>query len=271
MSQLQELPSGFMRTICGGTRNAINLNRPWQVKMDTNPSTCPFCTKRQREVMLSPKAPIDWLMTDALFTPHQNHHLIIPRTCWPMEKLQCLGGRQEIQKAFVLADLASRHQKEEMELFIHVGYAAGQSLGHPHWHSKNVDVNELFDCPSLVLDQRRWVHQNAELSLYTGGIRAGQCIVTSRTRQAVKLESVIEQLAEMVDYIVRRGNEKFISKQGMAPDFMVVVRISNGDFLYATYIPILNMWGGPEYGSAMLEGGPITLPWSHETTADYLR
>src|SRR3989344_770445 len=99
--KLEMRRAGLLTTAAGGTRTAIKLDRPWQNDIVVNPETCPFCTKQQNEIPEFSNT--EWGVLNNAFTPFDYHLLIIPRTCWPKEKLRMLGGREKIQAALEIA------------------------------------------------------------------------------------------------------------------------------------------------------------------------
>lgn len=245
------------------------MSRPWQPSLPIAPESCPFCAKPQEELSL-PGLPTGWRLLPALFTPHRRHRLIVPSTCWDAQLLQTLGGCTAIREALEIARLATADDQVEMSANIHIGQSAGQNLGHAHWHLMEVRVREPL--ASVGFPRELLVHQHENLEIFAMGARAGECLIVER-RQRLKFdEKAVEKITAALDWIVSRGNEKFRSTEGRPPEFIVSVRISaDGYFRYADYCPILNPWGAPEYVLATLEGGPVTLPWSHELTAAYLR
>ena len=65
------------------------------------------------------------------------------------------------------------------------------------------------------------------------------------------------------------GGKKFLSTQGLPPDYQVAIAVEDGRLAYAEYISILNNWGFAD-SLALKEGAPITLRWPHELTRDFL-
>ncbi len=264
----EPLAGGPTMITTGGTRTAIRLSRPWQPPLPIAPETCPFCTKPQQEIDL-PQIPTGWQLLNNLFTPHLRHRLVIPAKCWDADTLQTLGGATAIREALEVARLATRNDDVEMAAFIHVGQSAGQNLGHAHWHLMEVRVQQT---PVFTYSPDALVHESERLAIVAMGARAGECIIITRGEQLPFNEGSIEELAATLEWIITRGNEKFRSTQGRSPEFIVSVRISaGGHFRYADYCPILLPWGATEYVFAPLEGGPITLAWPHQRTADHLR
>src|SRR5689334_3617358 len=82
-------------TLSGGTRNKVNINRPWQTQLAPKPD-CPFCS-RMNQIDLIEIGEGYWKFTNK-FTPYESHKLIIPDECWSLAKLYSLGGEDEIYK-----------------------------------------------------------------------------------------------------------------------------------------------------------------------------
>ncbi|OGF52117.1 hypothetical protein A3I27_02530 [Candidatus Giovannonibacteria bacterium RIFCSPLOWO2_02_FULL_43_11b] len=267
----QPLPGEFALITGGGTRTAIKLSRPWQPSLPPiAPEKCPFCKESQLEEISLPNLPAGWCLRSALYTPHRRHRLVIPKKCWDAETLQKLGGYARISEALEIVRLATKDDQVEMSTFIHVGYSAGQNLAHAHWHLMEVRVREPLMLAGF--SQELLVLQGEKFNIFAQGARAGECLVVSREKQLKFNEDMAKKLADVLEWIVARGNEKFRSTEGRPPEFSISVRISaDGYFRYADYCPILNAWGATEYVFAHLEGSPITLPWPHELTAAYLR
>ncbi len=265
----EPLFGGFTMIISGGTKTAIKLSRPWQPPLPIDPEKCPFCTKPQDEIPLSGIS-TRWRFLPTYFTPHENHRLIIPQKCWGAEKLQTLGGFTAIHEALEIVRLAIKKDRVEMATFIHVGQSAGQNLGHAHWHLMEVLVRKPLLCvqyhPELL------VHRKEKMDIFAAGARAGECLIIQRGKRLKFDKQATAQIADTIEWIVSRGNEKFKSTENRPPEFNISVRISaDGYFRYADYCPILNVLGATECVFAPLEGGPVTLAWPHEVTAAYLR
>ncbi len=284
----EPLPGDFTFITSGGTRREIKLSRPWQEPLDLliNPSKCPFCSKPQEEIKLA-GLPIGWKLLPNPWTPHLKHRLIIPDHCWPAERLQILGGEKAIFEALQIARIATVKDDSETALFVHIGRMAGQNIGHLHWHLMKALARQPFDgsyYSNLIMDSSRVALlrqlKDRNISNYSnyydytviaGGARSGECLILSSKRQDFN-SVTISSLAATLSWLINLANRKFRSTEGLAPDFIVTVRISNDHkFRYADYCPILTMWGSPEYVMAPLEGGSFTLPWPHEVTAAYLR
>ena len=98
-----EWPGG-RKSVAGGTRTVIKLDRPWQSDIVVSKETCPFCTKPQKDVRV-----VDlgdggsWRVIENVFTPYPFHRLVIPSECWSKEDIRNLGGRSKIYGALSLA------------------------------------------------------------------------------------------------------------------------------------------------------------------------
>lgn len=267
---LELLPGGLMQVTTGGTRTAIKLARPWQPPLSLllDPSRCPFDTRPQEEITV-PGAPPDWRVLPALFTPHRHHRLVLPRSCWPEEMLQTLGGSTLISEALETARLAIAKESDEIGLFVHIGSLAGQNVSHLHWHLMPVPVR--FPFAGLPTSPERLVARREGFAIVAEGARSGECLLIPEDGRAFD-SSTTAALARALAWLIAHGNAKWQSAEGAPPHFMVMVRIAADHTLrYADYCPILHNWGALEYVSALLEGDALTLPWPHEVTAAYLR
>lgn len=275
----EKLPGELTTITAGGSRTAsVKLSRPWQPSLPLNPEKCPFCTKPQEEFNV-PGIPAGWKVLPDIFTPHRRHRLVVPLTCWDENTLQELGGPVHILEALETARITEiarviqtgHEDLIEMAIFIHVGSCAGQNLGHPHWHMMEVQTQKPLAFHAMLPETLR-VKRFQGMDIFANGAHAGECLIIPHAKPMQFTQEAVAELAIVLAWIVRRGNEKFRSTQGRSPEFTVSVRVSfEGDLRYADYCPILNMWGAPEHVFAPLEGGPITLPWPHEATAAHLR
>jgi hypothetical protein len=271
------LPGGQNKILFGGTRNEIKLSRPWQTSLDTliNPGKCPFCTKPQEELLLPVEAPKGWKLLPNIYTPHENHRLIVADHCWSAEELQRWGGKERITEALRIAQIANRTVSEETVLLIHVGSQAGQNLGHPHMHTLHALIDNSIgsiDFFSTTRDLETYVFETPDFIITAGGAKAGECHIVPKNPMYFNAKSLASSLAEALSRIIDLGNEKFRSVEGLAPPYGIAIRISaKGDLRYAVYCPTLHNQGVLECSIAVLEGAPYVIPWPHETTAAHLR
>ncbi len=270
---MTEWPGG-MNIFSGGTRNEINLSRPWQREMIIDPNTCPLENIPQTVIAEYKDGLEKWRVIKTTNTPYPFHLLIIPERCWGKEKLQTLGGFLEVRTALaILEDILREYRKDgTIILGVHVGYAAGQNTGHLHWHiielpQKNPDdvtekkIRKCAKNPSLlILDDRA-------ISVVAGGQRGGQCFFVPKGT-----ENTLHGLALNLVEIIHMYNDKFMSTEGLPPEYMVGLKFRKRGFMYGFYIPILNHLGFPEYFSLLgEEPRSITLPWPHEKTVAHLK
>lgn len=269
------LPWGTNRSLFGGTRNEIKLSRPWQLPLSqiVQPDTCPFCTKPQKELLLPPGSPKGWKLLPNIYTPLMDHRLIISETCKPVEWLQRWGGCEALSQVFSIAASVITKAEQEITLLITVGYLAGQNLGHPHLHVFRSHAGMPMNFRALLsyaeADSVR-IFSNELWIMAAGGARAGECLIVPTDVR--DFASTTKSLAKIVSRIVDLGNVKFQSEEGLAPQYGIIVRIAtDGTIRYASYSPTLHLWGPLQYVSSQLENEVLVLPWSHETTAAYLR
>lgn len=272
-------PSGIT-TQAGGTRTAINLDRPWQVSLRLT-NNCPLCRRYAAEPSVVAGIPPDWSVVINDFTPHRFHRLIIPSTCWSEESLRMIGGTEQIANAITIALKVMEDSREAQLLMgIHVGYLAGQNVRHLHWHL--LRTTEISSPPT----ESRWsairklqtedliVAENHAFAVSAGGIRAGGLIVAPKEFLPVASTQMILTFAKVLNDSIALCNRKYISTEGLRPDFKAVIHLYSGHLDLAEYVPILNQWGFTE--SYQFTFGPITeipiiLPWPHRETARYLK
>lgn len=269
---LEMLPGGIP-TLSGGTRRGVRLDRPWQSDIIVNPSTCPFEEGSLKEsVIRLHQEEGGWRVITNKFTPHGDHLLIMPTTCWSKEELRVLGGVKKITMALQIASDLLRSIVDERWLNVYVGAAAGQNVTHLHYHllkptrgeagGPERDVTGHFASSPLVLFELE------EFRVVVGGHRAGQCFIVPIENHRFDHGSA-RSLARVLSRLIGLFGERFRSQQGLPPDYQVNVKFAEGRVAYACFIPILNNWGGVEY-MALMEGTPITLPWPHEDTCKHL-
>ncbi len=297
--QIETWP-GEVKTISGGTRCAINLNRPWQpeIIVPDNPN-CALCSKLLPEQILavdsSPKAG-DWLRVQNWYTPYDPereglHQMAIPEICIPTSKLCELGGIHKIGLALQMALRAMEWETISMSTItiwtvgVHIGQLAGQNISHLHWHIVMADSNPQY--PYYMDERCKWashctenrtVIKHPHWTVFAGGNRAGQCILVPDECQLSNNLRML-QLADAIDALVRLGNDKFRSKQGFTPNFSLALSFAAIKYctnknsiviIHGLYTPILNNWGGTE-ALAPFTRQPYTLAWPHDLTAAYLR
>lgn len=272
------LPSGI-RLVSGGTRVWPVMNRPWQpdYALLAGKDNCPLCMSPEKShltVKEYPNCGEGWFVRKNETTPFTSHHLVLPMSCkdWGETRWRRLGGTEEIKNALsIVADLATTAQGQELKVLAHVGFGGGQNWWHPHWHiisSKN---------PNGVEKTLQWIESNTlELAKFPmrvvlGGSRAGKCWFHSPANQNnTSFEQSIESITDTLDHLVHLLAEKFVSQQGVPPDFNVLLRIAaSGQFQYGCLTPILNNWGANDV-AGVDEGNEIVLPWPHEATLTFL-
>lgn len=258
---------GEMQYLAGGTRNKINLNRPWQMDLPYAPDKCPFCTKEEEEAMPAPES---WRVLGNPMTPHHFHRLIIPKECTTKEYVHILGGEQAIREALSIYEtvipVAANESFERTSCAVHVGYLGGQGLGHLHWH-----VCDAKEPESLIeqviraeLREERLLFAEESIFACVEGAEAGQVFLVPTAPGFA-----VADLASYIARVVAMYNEKFVSAQGLQPEYTVAV-VCDGDGLrYATYVPVLSYRGFPAR-LAYTGDSYITLPWPHELTVEHL-
>lgn len=294
-----EWPNG-MKSVAGGTRTRIALSRPWQREIQLRKEGCPFCDPNDpARIRYYPEAGGWWLRRN-LFTPYPFHQMAVPARCLEVDDLRNLGYEDSIDAALKIAmDAINENGVPSVYLNVHIGVLAGQNIPHLHWHIVQYDIRDGQSsvCRQLLdwyfdreaQDGLSWklrrpdlvLHQNALCTAVVGGVRAGQCFILSSLHPAVAgtagaelLFSEYEErcfLADAIHAIVSLYNKKFLSVEGLAPEFNLTLNFGKyGAFQYGLYTPILNHWGSAEQ-MALYEGCHITLPWPHELTAEYLK
>ena len=283
---LKRYPGG-LKVLHGGTRRGIKLNRPWQLPIKVDPTRCPFCKGEGKVIKTFPNG---WLHLENLFTPHNYHTMVIPKTCWPGEKLKVLGGKEEIRAAFKNIASVVATRPGEVWLQAYIGASAGQNISHLHYHidepvrlsGKETQQDHLDDFRILKNEQQLiaslWksplvLFENWSFRVVVESIfRAGQCFFMPPGSLPVEHPDWIGPLAGLLATTVAVCARAFKSEdQGLAPDFQIFAKFEHGQFCYASYLPILNHHGSTESVGAILSAGPFIHPWSSEETLDHLK
>ncbi len=272
---------GGISTLAGGARTVIKLHRPWQKQLNSDHTTCPFEPSRLKDEgrqIIECSSDGRWVSFDNRFTPNMDHSLVIPVTCqdWSDARVRLLGGKEEILAALnlIYKVLETKPKHEVTEIIINVGWLGGQNVGHLHWHVFGLPVGAVSassDQVAMSLGQLN----NLDLTLFeqnglqvvVGGHRAGQCFILPKEKN-ISVQSIATVIADLVALYA----DKFQGSVGerLAPDFTIGLVHNKGNFVYGTYVPILNNWGGFEY-LAFIGQQPVSLPWPHDQTAAYLR
>lgn len=271
--EVLQWPNG-LRTVGGGTRNAIALNRAWDEYPSFDPAECPFCRDPTREQSVFP-VEHGWRVLPNPFTPFAYHRLVIPESCWPLQKLRVLGGRTEIERALEIIVQTIRFEKwEDVRAGIHVGSLAGQNIGHAHYHVvrpiETPSFSEVGTHLRTTYDPNLTLSETDMLTVSVGGIRAGQVLLVANGEPRTCTVDNLQHLADRLSWVIELGAKKFLSAQGNPPQFMVGLSFVQDRFDWGYYMPILSQVGFPDYFS-MMEGWPIVLPWAHALTAAHLK
>lgn len=269
---------GDLYALSGGTRNKVVLNRPWQMELPYAPEKCPFCTKEEPEEMTVLP---NWRVLRNPMTPHAFHRLVIPRKCPTREETRTLGGTQAIEEALTIYSkvipVATREGFLRTSYAVHVGMLAGQNLGHMHWHVCDAE-NPVSPVEKAIkseiiqgsFDEKRIVFERYGFIAYAEGARAGQIYLVPLAMRCIDNSTVVENLSSALFQIVELYNSKFLSFQGLPPEFMVAVVCHQSWLRYATYVPILHQLGFPHY-LALSGDSKMTIPWPHELTVEHLK
>jgi diadenosine tetraphosphate (Ap4A) HIT family hydrolase len=263
---------GGLKTIAGGARTEIKLNRPWQKTWgEEDRKGCPFCNFSEEDgVKILAKG---WRIKTNKFPVYAVNRLLFPDTCWRDANLFSLGGQTSIGEALTAA-------REEMRAYrgvpivvsANIGPLAGQNYPHLHYHIQSIfgkkhtsrvqgEIKRLYrERPDLILF-------DGGITVGIGGVRAGQCFLFPKEEDTGG-DDILHHLAVSLHRLISLCNKKFRSRQGWGPDFTIALYFSGG-FSYGLYTPILNQWGGSEY-LTMYENGHFQLRWPHEVGAAYL-
>jgi diadenosine tetraphosphate (Ap4A) HIT family hydrolase len=129
---------GGLKSVAGGSRLDIKLNRPWQQDIVVDSANCPFCKNSNPQNVLGTyngASGTVWRLIQNASTPFKFHGLVVPDHCWPKEELRRLGGSQKICEAiFIAGNAAMSRSRKPFFITVHVGSLGGQNLTHPHYH-----------------------------------------------------------------------------------------------------------------------------------------
>lgn len=257
-----------LSTLSGGTRTQVKTDRePWQVALRI-PEKCPLCGKEEEGMHIPGPG---WKSLQNLYTPHRNHRILIPDTCWENEKLRSLGGIETLVTAWQYALGEVKRTRPDglfpTWIFSHVGYNAGQNFPHHHWHILEPAMEpEYFGLETNFGANACVIRKSNNFTTALYGIRAGQTFIVPRPY--VNIFDDANALAELAGETIQLV-ELFNKKFGY-PDYCLMLDFSFPDNWFVMYTPILNNWGGPEF-LAPYRVTPYTLPWPHERTLEFLK
>lgn len=274
-----DLWPGGVRTSSGGTRTAIQPNRFWSPPLfEGMIPKCPFDVPDEL-VLRQVAEENDWRVRQNRWTPYPFHRIIYPPTCWSVERLYELGGVAERERAIRVA-------AEEMPtegpvwLFTHIGKLAGQNYPHLHYHLLQPIPQEgiAYDAAGVSgyvgrAERDREIMLHKGFRVVAGGHRGGQCFIAPMNPVPVTTPGLPHLIADAFQTITFLAAKAFaVETPGgpVPPHYMVGMWFQKKSFCFGVYVPILNHWGATEcFG--LLSGAPLTLPWSHEATAEHLR
>ena len=275
---------GNASLIAGASRNAVKLDRAWQQDLDSLlAQKCPFedpTNKQEIHLDEISRGGENWRVLRNRFTPWTelapDHFLIIPQKCWPKDELRRLGQTGKLAGALsIVGDLCKENAHAKFLMCVHVGRNAGQNVGHAHFHVLPLPTDRMVVSRSWLEEIEEARHKpqlkqgDKKFLVFCDGTRAGQCFVVSEDHAKINDWDNALAFARKLDELLELYGRKFRSVQGLPPDFIVNAVIHGGDMEFATIIPILSQWGGPEY-LATMEGSPFSLPWEHQVSADHL-
>jgi len=269
-------PNG-RKSVAGGTRGTIKLDRPWQKDIEINSDNCPFCKEGDKENTICDFPEEGWRLRKNLFTPYPFHRMIIPKNCWPVNDLRTLGGVKQIETVLKIAKSEiDQNPEKKLILNVHIGSLAGQNVEHLHYHlcQYMFDDNSDFAVSQTMLrfseqNSKLIIFENDDFVLIIGGVKAGQCFILPKNSSRINLDLSFK-LALILADLITLYNNKFRSVQGLPPDFNLVFLFQSAELKYGLYTPILNHWGAAE-NISFYENCPVTLPWPHEITAEHLK
>lgn len=174
---------------------------------------------------------------------------------------------------------------------VHVGALAGQNVAHPHYHVVAYKFDDNSESPVMdglhKLYGSRYdqvgplkhlvTHSGENLMLAAGGLRAGQFFLLPTGLNPLDVvhdwcrKVAASDIAGCLDELITKMNEKFRSVQGLAPDYKISLMFQEGKFRHGLYVPILNHLGSAEEMAMYEDSCPITMPWTHEATVEYLK
>lgn len=280
-SIITTLPGGE-KLLWGGTRRGVKLSRPVEAGtlFDPEKTNCPF--HREDEESLAEYYDGTIRVLGNAFTPHRNHRLVIPRECTDEEFVRTLGGLEFLTRCLKVISIVANESNEELSLGVHV--LRGQNVPHLHWH---VYGHWPAEQPHLE-HETEWakpeepekpggtfyplvISKSGVLQLIARGPKTGQLMLVPREGKPISLLEHYEEIAGMLDFLVRLTNMAFISAQGEMPRYTVSGRCStNGKLRYLLYTPELQPIGCPD-DLADLNGTARARAWSPLETAEHLK
>ncbi|MDO8591216.1 MAG: hypothetical protein Q7R65_04555, partial [bacterium] len=248
----QRLPSGIVVASIG-TQSEICFSRPWQSKLtEDKPKWCVFDgsslgDKAQR----FPHICKNWLAVDNVRKTGGVNKLIMPNNCWDESEIQRLGGAQEIEKAFTIAACLEPQVNMDGLLFlVQIGLHGGASMPwHLHYQLQTLEEENnhggLEKFFSEIGKSTLVIRQTSEWRATLGGRYAGQCFFLPEAPPKICDQRAIHALSAFVSDIVDLYNFKFVSKEGLPPNFSIAFVIDgDGSIRYGSNKPVLyHQWG----------------------------
>lgn len=241
----------------------IYLDRPEQLSIakwrETTP--CAFHTSGSKAPVVVKEYPDiaeGMVLQGALFASHTRHELLRPLTaCWSEEDIRRLGGPDRLLAIYegIFAPLMQERKPEWVHLVQYVGRTVGMSQPdfHVHFLTNPMSATAFAaTCgPEALQDLRRSKMTVTE----SGNIRmvcqpvfgAGQCWIIPSDGSASRTDDLVKVLISATEMFA----QAFTSKQGLPPDFSMLLRFLHGQFHSGVYTPRLAP-PGAEQTMAML-------------------
>ncbi len=292
-------PGGII-TVAENKKIPATFSRPWQSRIPVpNPKECAYHKPEERsQALLTETDPEgeQWFVIDSLFAREKPHHLphrlILPDNCWDDERMRHLGGLSKIKTAIGLATKQfSREDEEDRKklwgFFIQIGPLAGQNVPHCHYHLYRPNLYlvgsstvERFDDPGPTIIKKDDIMKNKDVvvlcegssgfSVIAGGQLTGQLFCFPSKEMSFD-QTTAPDISSLISDLVLLYAYKFRSVQRLAPDYRWEFEIYDGKIHFGIFVPRLNNIGRLEDMAIIDRRRGMSLLWSHEETARYLR
>lgn len=280
---VQYWPGGIISIATGSKRIPSRFSRSWQAHIPVDASKCPFELNPQDELenyyQGKPKED-GWRLTRSTTKSEPYHLLVMPETCrvWPEERTRLLGGEEKIAEA---VEIASRRAEMDLMTYaqfsVQVGPLAAQNVPHLHYHLYSLDgLDREANLGREILQTHRehlddlLIFEDESFRVIAGGHYAGQCFFIPRDLgQPPQFDA---RMAKILNRVVSLYAAKFMSVEGLPPDFGFELSIRDGRVAFGMFRPVLNQIGTLETMTLLTPGiRGFNLGWPHEETARYLR
>jgi hypothetical protein len=257
----------------------VKLDRLWQYEITVSTGTpCDLCASAYKIREFRIGSQTSWILADNIRRDRRVQMLFYPASC--STKVWHPRGFTNADVTILVDPLeyAIGHHCEPDTHYtasLQCGGLAGSSQEHPHmhWYTPNASsvaavLRERDDIRDyLSRSSRRVIDLGCDgVACVAGGAFTGQCYLVPTDKDFLTPGQAFSALRALTALYDR----KFMSAQGLVPEYDFVIEVADGGILFATYFPVLSQWGGAQRRSVGGSVEPISLAWSHDATVRHL-